>query len=139
MNSALKWKLVLGFILVFLAGAATGSFLAANRVRHLREDFERHPHSLAERMRSRMQARLNLTPEQIAKTAPIFEKAARELENIRADTNQHVRQILAEADRELAPVLTAEQQTQLETIEKQRHKLRAPRNSARRRNERPPP
>ena len=68
-------------------------------------------------MRSRMQAQLDLTPEQIAKTAPIFDKAARELEKIRAETGQRVQQILAEADRELAPMVTAEQRARLQKIQ----------------------
>lgn len=138
MSATLKWKLIVGFLLVFVAGMATGAFLGAIHSRHVRPDFARH-NSLAERMRNRMQAQLELTPEQTARAAPIFDKAARELENIRKETGRHVHEILAEADRELAPELTAAQQAKLETIEKQRHSLRGPRNSVRRGNERPPP
>ena len=79
MNTALKWKLTVGFLLAFLAGGATGGFFAASQARHLRA----HPHPwLVERMRGRIQTELDLTPEQVEKTAPIFNHAASELEKV---------------------------------------------------------
>lgn len=138
MNTALKWKLVLGFLLVFLAGAATGGFLAVRQVRHLRADFAHSHHWLAERMRSRMQAELDLTPAQIAKTALIFDRAASELEKIRAETGERVQQIIAEANRALAPELTDAQRAKLEAMEKRPRPDRKSRNAPRHRGQRPP-
>ncbi len=138
MNTTLKWKLVAGFVLAFLAGGATGGFLAASHLRHLRADFAQHRHSLAERMRSRMQTELNLTPEQIEKTAPIFDQAAGELEKIRAETGERVQQVMAEANRALAPELTDAQRARLGALEKQPHPTRGPRNATRNRGQRPP-
>jgi len=129
MNAALKWKLVAGFLLVFLAGVGTGSFLGARHVHHLRGDFAHSHHWLAERMRNRMQVELDLTPEQIAKTAPIFDHAASELEKIRAETGERVGQIIAAANRALAPELTDAQRARLEAMEKRLrpdHKLHNP-------------
>ena len=60
-------------------------------------------HWFAERMRSRVQTELDLTPAQIEKTAPIFDHAASELEKIRAETGERVHQIMAESNRALAP------------------------------------
>ena len=116
MSSSLKWRLILGFALVFIAGLTTGSFIGAARSHH-RGANGAHHHLLAERMRNRMQAQLNLTPEQIAKTGPIFDKAARELEQLRTDTARRVHDIMAEANRDLAPALTAEQRSKLEEME----------------------
>ena len=137
MNTGLKWKLVAGFLLAFLAGGATGGFLVASQARHRRMDFALHRHSLAERMRSRIQAQLNLTPEQLAKTAPIFDQAVNELEKIRAETGARVRQVLADANRALAPELTDAQRTKLEALQKQPRPSRGPRNAPRHR-ARPP-
>lgn len=138
MNTTLKWKLVAGFVLAFLAGCATGGFLAASHSRHLRADFAQHRHSLAERMRSRTQAELNLTPEQIAKTTPIFDRAADELEKIRAETGRRVQQVVAEAHRALAPDLTDAQRTKLDALDKQPRSSREARKDGHRRAQRPP-
>ena len=34
MSTALKWKLIAGFVLVFIAGGATGVFMSATVARH---------------------------------------------------------------------------------------------------------
>jgi uncharacterized membrane-anchored protein YhcB (DUF1043 family) len=133
MNTALKWKLVAGFVLAFLAGGATGGFLVASQSRHRRMDLAQHRHSFAERLRSRMQTQLDLTPEQIEKTAPIFDQAAGELEKIRAETGQRVQQVMAEANRALAPELTDAQRVKLDALEKQPYPNRESRNAARHR------
>lgn len=136
MNGTLKWRLVLGFGLVFIAGLASGAFINATHLRRLRPEFAHHG-SFVERMRNRVQTRLELTPEQMAKAAPIFDQAAREMENIRQETGQRVHEILAKVDRELASDLTAEQRARLEAMEKRRWNSR-PRDPPLRRAERPP-
>ena len=118
MNTAIKWKLTVGFLLAFLAGGATGGFLAVSQARHLRAHLA-HPHPwLVERMRSRVQAELDLSPEQIEKTAPIFDRAASELEKVRAETGARVREIMAEASRALGPELTDAQRAKLDALGK---------------------
>ncbi len=89
-------------------------------------------------MRSRMQARLDLTPEQIGKTVPIFDKTADELEKIRTETDQRVQQVMADADRELAPELTEAQRAKLEAMEKQHRPIRGQHKPPRHREPRPP-
>jgi Spy/CpxP family protein refolding chaperone len=138
MNTALKWKLTVGFLLAFLAGGATGGFLAASQARHLRTHFA-HPHPwLVERMRSRMQAELDLTPEQIEKTAPILDRAASELEKVRAETGARVRQIMAEANRALGPELTDAQRAKLDVLGKRPRPGRKSRNTPQSRAPQPP-
>jgi Spy/CpxP family protein refolding chaperone len=116
MSRSLKWSLVLGFVLVFIAGLAVGGYYGTTYSRHRGPDAAHHQ-LLAERLRNRMQARLNLTPEQMKNTAPIFEKAARELEQVRTDTAQRVHKIMTAADHDLSPALTAEQRAKLEALE----------------------
>ncbi len=79
MNRALRWKLIVGFVLVFVAGGMTGAFFGASHARHL---FFAPPHRgmMSEKMRDRFRAQLNLTPEQVAKISPILDKAAAQLE-----------------------------------------------------------
>lgn len=115
MNSALKWKLIVGFVLVFLAGGATGVFVSAATAHHF---FGAHRHGFAaQAMKSRLQRQLRLTDDQLAKISPIIEKTGAQLEQIRGDTGRRVRETIAEAHREIAPLLTPEQQQRLKEME----------------------
>jgi Spy/CpxP family protein refolding chaperone len=117
MNSSLKWKLIAGFVLVFLAGGATGVFMSAATAHHF---IGAHRHGFAaQAMKSRLQWQLRLTEEQMAKISPIIEKTGAKLEEIRGDTGRRVRETIAEAHREIAPLLTPEQQQRLKQMEEQ--------------------
>lgn len=116
MSVPLRWKLIGGFVLVFIAGLVAGAFLGAVQSRHHRSDFSHHE-VLTDRIRHRMQARLDLTPEQLAKTAVIFDKTARQIEDIRKETSRRVHETFAAADDELAPALTPEQRARLDALE----------------------
>jgi Spy/CpxP family protein refolding chaperone len=119
MSTALKWKLIAGFVLVFIAGGVTGVFLSATVARHCL--FAPGHHGLAaERMRERLRAQLKLTPEQVAKISPIIDKAGTQLEQIRSETGRRVHQTFADAHREMSAYLTDEQRAKLEQI-RQRH------------------
>jgi Spy/CpxP family protein refolding chaperone len=119
MNSALKWKLIAGFVLVFLAGGATGVFMSAATAHRF---FGAHHHGFAaQAMRHRLQWQLRLTDEQLAKISPIIDKTGAKLEEIRGDTGRRVRETIAEAHREIAPNLTPEQQQRLKQME-ERHR-----------------
>lgn len=116
MNSALKWKLIAGFVLVFLAGGATGVFFSAATAH--RFFFGPHRHGfVAQAMRNRLQWQLRLSDEQLTKISPIIEKTATQLEEIRGDTGRRVRETIAEAHREIAQYLTPEQRARLQQIE----------------------
>ena len=116
MNRALQWKLIGGFILVFIAGGMTGAFLA---VSHSRRVFiEAHdPGVMSRRMRERLRVELKLTPEQVSKLSPIIEKTASELQQIRTETGQKVHETFIQAHREMTPYLSDEQRAKLERIE----------------------
>ena len=132
MNRALKWKLIVGFVLVFVAGGMTGAFLGASHARHL---FFAQPHRgmMSQRLREHYRAQLNLTPEQVAKISPIIDKAAAQLEEIRGTTGRRVHETIAEAHREMAADLTEEQRAKLQEIEARHrrwhHQAREPRES----------
>jgi Spy/CpxP family protein refolding chaperone len=117
MNASLKGKLVVGFLLVFVAGAMTGSFVGASHARHL---FLGRPHQriLAERMRSQLRSQLNLTSEQMDRASAIFDKTAGQLEAIRTDTARRVHETVAEVHRQLASDLTPEQRAKLKEIDR---------------------
>jgi Spy/CpxP family protein refolding chaperone len=112
MSTALKWKLLVGFVLVFLAGGMTGAFFGAHFF------FAKHHRGvLGERMRERLRAELKLTPEQVAKVSPVIDDAAAQLERIRIETGQRVHQTMAQMHRQMAADLTDEQRAKLERIQ----------------------
>ena len=119
MNRALKWKLIAGFILVFVAGGLTGAYLVASQAHHLLFG----PHgAIADRMRHRLRFQLRLTDEQMTRISPIIDKTATQLEGIRAETGQRVRATFAEAHREIAPELTPEQREKLKAMDERRRR-----------------
>ncbi|MEO6871945.1 MAG: hypothetical protein ABI233_06970 [Chthoniobacterales bacterium] len=119
MSVPLRGKLIGGFLLVFVAGGVAGSFLGVLEARHHQLDFSQHG-SLVEKVRDRMQSRLDLTPEQLKETDPILDHAARQLEEIRAETGKRLREVFTETDRQLTPHLTDAQRRKMEELEAQR-------------------
>jgi Spy/CpxP family protein refolding chaperone len=120
MNSALKWKLVAGFVLVFVAGGIAGLALGGFYARQLFFDVY-HPRRVGDRMKERLRAELSLTPEQVAKFSPIVDKTAAQLHEIRRDTGRRVHEIIAEEHKQIAVNLTDEQRQKLQQIE-ERHR-----------------
>ena len=121
MNSALKWKLIAGFVLVFLAGGATGVFVSATTAHYF---FGAHRHGFAaQAMKNRLQWQLRLTDEQMAKISPIIDKTAAQLRDIRRNTARRVHETIAEAHRQMAVNLTDEQRQKLQQIQ-ERHRRR---------------
>lgn len=130
MNRGLKWKLVAGFALVFLAGGTTGALIGASHARHL--FFQPQPTMLSERMRRHLRMELRLTKEQIAKISPIVDKAAAQLGEIQRSTGERVHETIAQEHREIAPYLTDEQRARLQELEarpRRWHPFRGPRRS----------
>ena len=121
MMSSLKWKLALGFLLVFFAGVATGSFVWK---------WHRHPwgprpaNVLAEHINERLRHELGLSAEQSAKIAPIVEQSAKKLEAIRVESARRVRQTFAETNLQISPKLTPEQRKKLADMEERHRRLR---------------
>lgn len=120
MNRALQWKLIAGFILVFIAGGISGAFLGGLYAQHHFLEFHR-PELIGARMKERLRAELKLTPEQVTKISPIIDKAAVQLREIRRDTARRVHETIADAHRQMAVNLTDEQRQKLQQIE-ERHR-----------------
>jgi Spy/CpxP family protein refolding chaperone len=123
MNRAVQWKLIAGFLLVFVAGGITGAFVGGSYARH--HFFELHrPERIGAQMKERLRAELNLTPEQVAKISPIIDKTAAQLRIIRRETGQRVHQIMADAHQQMAGNLTEEQRQKLQQSEERHRRWR---------------
>src|SRR5437762_3983440 len=120
MNRALQWKLIAGFLLVFVAGGITGAFVGGSYARHHFLEMH-HPERIGTEMKERLRTELNLTPEQVAKISPIIDKTDAQLRVIRRETGQRVHQIMTDAHQQMAANLTDEQRQKLQQIE-ERHR-----------------
>ncbi|HEX8077882.1 MAG TPA: hypothetical protein VF511_08710 [Chthoniobacterales bacterium] len=123
MNNALKWKLAFAFVLVFLAGAATGSFFGVHRLKHHIVLGPPHSGDVGNRMREHLRRALDLTAEQEKRIGPIVDATSTKLETIRIETAERVRSAMEDSKREIAPLLSPEQQKKLETLEKEHRKM----------------
>ena len=123
MNQVLKWKLIAGFLLVFVAGGIAGAALGGLYARHLFFEFH-HPRLVGARMKERLRTELSLTPEQVAKLSPIVDKTAAQLQEIRRETGRRVHETMADAHKEIAANLTDEQRQKLQQIEERHRRWR---------------
>jgi Spy/CpxP family protein refolding chaperone len=119
MNKSLRWKLIVAFVLVFLAGAACGFFGAIHGTRWF--FIHGHPGSLAEHMKRQLKLELRLSPQQLEQISPIIDRTTSQLDAKREQTMLDVHEIIERAHHEIEPLLTPEQRTRLEQME-QRHR-----------------
>src|SRR6266513_5854753 len=120
MKNSMRWKLLLSFVLVFIAGAACGFFGTV----HAHYFFARMDSgSMAQHMKQRLRAELKLTPEQMQQISPIIDRAASQLKMKREQTMRDVHEIFEQTHREMQPFLSPEQRTKLEDLEKRHRDL----------------
>ena len=123
MTRKLKWWLGFGFVVVFLAGFASGILAGALHVRAV--FLGGHGAHFHQRMRDHFQHELHLTAEQSAQVAPILDRMTQELDTIREETGRRVAQTMNQSHDEMIPLLTPEQQKKLDEMrERHRHFLR---------------
>jgi Spy/CpxP family protein refolding chaperone len=121
--NALKWKLAFAFLLVFVAGGMTGAYVGLHHLRHHVILGPPHSGDVPDRMREHLRRTLNLTPEQETKVAPIVEATSTKLETIRVETAERVRTVMEDSKKEIAPLLTPEQQKKLDKLESEHRKM----------------
>src|SRR3954452_9821176 len=123
MNRGLKWKLIAGFLLVFVAGGVTGAFFVATQARHF---LFASPHHgiVADRMRERLRRELNLTPDQVEKISPIVDRAGSELEDIRRYSGRRVHETFVESHREISVYRNDDQRMKLQRMEARHQRWR---------------
>jgi Spy/CpxP family protein refolding chaperone len=123
MNGALKSKLALAFFLVFVAGVATGAFFGVHHLTHHLILGPPHSGDVPDKMREHLRRALGLTAEQEKKIAPIVDATSAKLETIRVETAGRVRTVMEDSKREIAPLLTPEQQKKLDQLESEHRKM----------------
>ena len=114
-----KRKLAIYLVAIFLAGAGSGALVAWQVSRRMPVP-PLTPTEIGARLRTRFQAQLDLTPEQRQKVDPMIDQAMARVDAIRQETASHVFANVAKLHEQMLTVLTPEQKTRFEELERER-------------------
>jgi hypothetical protein len=114
-----KWKTIGYAAAIFVAGGISGGALGVYETKsHLfappREQ------EIALRFLHRLQLRLDLSPDQVAKIRPIVAAAASNLRAIRMDTARRVNKVFDDSYSQVSAILTPDQRLKLDELQKER-------------------
>ena len=112
------WKIVLLLIGIFLAGGVTGGFVT---LRFGRELLSRRakPDQWAPQQLKRLADRLELKPEQVELLRPIVRSSMEQISRVRSVSVQETRTIYERMEHDIAELLTPEQRTKFEQLNKE--------------------
>jgi Spy/CpxP family protein refolding chaperone len=119
MTALSKRKLSVYLLALFLAGGGSGALIAW-QVSRRTPMTPLPPAEIGARLRARLQSRLDLTPEQVEKIAPLIDQAMRRVEAIRRETANQVFANVSNLDAQVLLVLTPEQKAKFEELERER-------------------
>ena len=119
MNNFAKGKAVLYLVAIFIAGAACGSIIGYSSGKQQGVSPARQK-EISERTLKRLQARLNLTPEQFGKIKPIVEQNSASMQNLQRESWLRVSDTFKRMNAQISTYLTEEQRRKLDTMENER-------------------
>ena len=119
MTSLGKRRLAIYVLAIFLAGAGSGALVAWQVCRRTPVP-PLTPAEIGTRLRAQFQSRLDLTPEQRQKVDPMIDQAMLRVETIRQETASHVFANVSQLHEQMLTVLTPEQKTRFEALERER-------------------
>lgn len=121
MNLLTKGKIILYLTAIFVAGGISGGVIAWKEAK---QDMFKPPSSkkMCAFFRERLQAELNLTPDQVRRLEPLLEKRVQEIEAVHSRTIEQIDELFRASNEEivLALGLTPEQRLKLDEMEKKR-------------------
>lgn len=120
MNSPSRWKFALALAAIFVAGAVTGAFLPNAYRYYARGQRPPRAEDMAMHLKERFSRELALDAAQKEKISPLLEETARGLQTIRAESERRVVESMEAMHIRLRAILTPEQLTKLEAMEKRR-------------------
>ncbi|HZO84157.1 MAG TPA: hypothetical protein VFC26_03035 [Verrucomicrobiae bacterium] len=119
MNGVSKWKLVLYLAAIFAAGGVSGWVVAAKTTKE-KIFSPPAPKEISSHFCERLFSRMNLSPEQSQKIKEISDRYAREVDNVRDEQSRRIRQAANNRNAQINAILTPEQRTEFEQIERER-------------------
>jgi hypothetical protein len=121
MTRPTAWKVLLYTVALFLAGAVCGAMLISRRAPVADQPLKLgRTAEIADKIRAKLDSRLQLTPAQQAKFEPLILKTSADLESIHKDCLDRISAALEELHAEIRPDLTPEQKQSLTALESER-------------------
>jgi hypothetical protein len=121
MTRPAAWKVLLYTAALFIAGAVCGSIFTSRRMPVVDQPLKLgRTNVIAERIRTKLDSRLQLTPAQQEKFEPLFVKTSAELEAIHKDCLDQISAALDRLHTEMRPDLTPAQLDLLTALEGER-------------------
>jgi hypothetical protein len=120
MNAVAKWKLGLYVLVIFLAGAGSGTLITWQVCQRI-AIAPLTPEQIGARLRARFKSRLDLTSDQVQKIDPMIDQAMRQVEVIRRETANRVFANVSHLHEQVVIVLTPEQKAKFDVLEHERH------------------
>jgi Spy/CpxP family protein refolding chaperone len=110
------WKAIIAVVMVFAAGTMFGALIALRvaPIWHLASIPARE--AVTRRMNERIDAELQLTPQQRQQVAGIIGENQRELADIRKEVAPRVHQIIRKSQAQIRALLTPEQQVKFDRL-----------------------
>lgn len=122
-----KQKIALYVASIFVAGGIAGGSIAWTAGASKSSPPHRRQFPDAKRMSDfmckRLQDRIGLTDEQVAKIEPLVEQSAREIKAVHENTLREIEAIIRRTHDQIGAVLTPEQKVQLEEYERERREF----------------
>lgn len=115
-------KIIVCLVALFLFGGVCGAVLTARWARQSAQRVHWEHRWIHERM-TEDATRLKLTPEQIEKARPLYDQMLADLRKIREDAGRSIIDAGVQHARNLAQVLTPEQQQEFQKLSEQRRAL----------------
>jgi Spy/CpxP family protein refolding chaperone len=119
MSNVTKGQAIIYLVAIFIAGAAFGAVIGYTSGKREAVVPARQK-EMSERTLGRLEARLNLTPEQIAKVKPIVEQNSAAMQAIHRESWQRVSETFKRMNAKIAFHLTEDQNQKLEAMESER-------------------
>ncbi|HWA10595.1 MAG TPA: hypothetical protein VG838_14215 [Opitutaceae bacterium] len=118
------WKVVLAFVVIFMAGTVTGSVIALRVARSFMPP-QRPPGAVVEQFGAmqlqRLARQLELTDDQKEKIRPIAQKTGDDLRKLSRDSQKETHDVIARMDDQVSALLTPEQQKKFAEFQKRRY------------------
>ncbi len=116
------WKVVLAFVVIFMAGAGTGSLIALRYAKAFLPQ-PRQPGAVVQQFgimqMQNLAERLDLTDAQREKIKPIVQKSATDLRRLSSDSQRETRDILTSMHNQVAALLTPDQVKKFDQMRQQ--------------------